>query len=170
VKRALSSLPRAAAAPRNGFSLVEMMVVLFVMGLLASVVVLSLPGDDRALRVEAERFAARTVAARDEAISGARTVAVVVGRAGYYFEVRRDAGWQPLDPQRFGLVGWKPGTSASVAGGLAGASTAAAPERQRVVFDPVGLASGEARVRLSRGARALAVSVARDGTVKLDGA
>ena len=51
-----------------------MMVVLFVMGLLAGVVVLSLPGDQRVLREEAERFAARTVAARDEAISGARQV------------------------------------------------------------------------------------------------
>ena len=153
---------------RNGFSLVELMVVLFVMGLLAGVVVLSLPGDERALRDEAERFAARTVAARDEAISGARPVALVVGNAGYYFEQRRDAGWQPLDPGRFGLVGWKPGTAASVAGGAAEAASANGPERQRVVFDPVGLASSEARVRIARGSAALAVSVARDGSVRVD--
>jgi len=144
------------------------MVVLFVMGLLASVVMLSLPDQGRALRDEAERFAARTVAARDAAISGARPVAVVVGRAGYYFEQRRDGGWQPLAPERFGLVAWKPGTSASVVGGVGEATAGAAPERQRVVFDPVGLASSEARVRLSQGSRALTVSVARDGTVKLD--
>ena len=145
------------------------MVVLFVMGLLAGVVVLSLPGEGKALRDEAERFAARTVAARDEAISGARPVALVVGRAGYYFEQRRDAGWQPLDPARFGLVGWKDGTAASVAGGSGEAAPGAAtPERQRVVFDPVGLASSEARVRLARGNAARAVSIARDGTVKLD--
>jgi prepilin-type N-terminal cleavage/methylation domain-containing protein len=50
---------------RSGFSLVEMLVVLFVIGLLASVVVLSMPGDERILRNEAERFAARTIAARD---------------------------------------------------------------------------------------------------------
>ena len=159
---------------RNGFSLVEMMVVLFVMGLLAGVVVLSLPGDARVLREEAERFAARTVAARDEAISGARPVAVVVGKAGYYFEQRRDGGWQPLDPGRFGLVAWKDGTAASVAGapaartGATGPQPGAASERQRLVFDPVGLAGSEAKVRLARGKDALAVSVARDGTVKLD--
>ncbi len=152
-----------------GFSLVEMMVVLFVMGLLAGVVVLSLPGDSKVLREEAERFAARTVAARDEAISGARPVAVVVGTAGYYFEQRRDGGWQPLDPGRFGLVAWKEGTAASVAGAASeAAQPGAAPERQRLVFDPVGLSSSEARVRLARGKDALAVSVARDGTVKLD--
>ena len=151
-----------------------MMVVLFVMGLLAGVVVLSLPGDARVLRDEAERFAARTVAARDEAISGARPVAVVVGRAGYYFEQRRDGGWLPLDPGRFGLVAWKDGTAASVSGAVSDleggkkAQPGAAPERQRLVFDPVGLASSEARVRLARGADALAVSVARDGTVRLD--
>ena len=144
------------------------MVVLFVMGLLASVVVLSLPDEGRTLRDEAERFAARTVAARDEAIAGARPVAVVVGRAGYYFEQRRDRGWQPLAPGRFGLVGWKPGTTASVLGGLTETTAGAAPERQRIVFDPVGLASSEARVRLGRGDRALTVSVARDGSVKLD--
>lgn len=158
----------AMSRPPNGFSLVELMVVLFVMGLLAGVVVLSLPGDGKELRDEAERFAARTVAARDEAISGARPVALVVGRAGYYFEQRRDARWQPLDPARFGLVGWKDGTAASVAGGSADAPSASAPERQRVVFDPVGLASSEARVRLARGTAARTVSVARDGTVKLD--
>jgi len=159
---------RATADFRNGFSLVELMVVLFVMGLLASVVVLSMSDEGRALRDEAERFAARTVAARDAAISGARPVAVVVGRAGYYFEQRRDGGWQPLAPERFGLVAWEPGTSASVVGGVGEAAAGAAPERQRVVFDPVGLASSEARVRLSQGSRALTVSVARDGTVKLD--
>ena len=147
------------------------MVVLFVMGLLAGVVVLSLPGDARVLRDEAERFAARTVAARDEAISGARPVAVVVGRAGYYFEQRRDGAWLPLDPGRFGLVAWKDGTAASVSGAVgegAQLGLPATPERQRLVFDPVGLAGSEARVRLARGANALAVSVARDGTVKLD--
>jgi general secretion pathway protein H len=159
---------RARDPTRNGFSLVELMVVLFVMGLLASVVVLSLPDEGRALRDEAERFAARTVAARDAAISGARPVAVVVGRAGYYFELRRDGGWQPLVPERFGLVAWKAGTSASVVGGVGEAAAGGAPERQRVVFDPVGLASSEARVRLSHGSRELTVSVARDGTVKLD--
>ena len=167
-------MTRPAPPLRNGFSLIELMVVLFVMGLLAALVVLSLPGDERVLRDEAERFAARTVAARDEAISGARPVAVVVGKAGYYFEQRRDNGWQALDPARFGLVGWKEGTSASVVGGTAAGDAAtgqaAAAERQRLVFDPVGLASSDARVRLARGNRALAVTVARDGSVKLDGA
>lgn len=144
------------------------MVVLFVMALLATAVVLAMPGDSRDLRDEAERFAARTVAARDEAISSARPVAVVVGRAGYYFEERRDRAWQPLAPQRFALVGWKEGTAVNVTGAAGEGAPGAAPERQRLVFDPVGLASSEARVRIARGGQALAVTIARDGTVRLD--
>ena len=46
---------------RNGFSLVEMMVVVFIMGLLATAVVMTLPGSERKLRDEAERFAARPI-------------------------------------------------------------------------------------------------------------
>jgi general secretion pathway protein H len=148
----------------GGFSLVELMVVLFLMGLLAAAVTLAMPGEGGALRDEAQRFAARTVAARDEAIGGARPVALVVGGAGYYFERRIDAGWQPLDPTRFGLVSWKEGTAASVTGG----AEAGGMERQRLVFDPVGLASSEARVRLARGGSAMVVRIARDGSVAVD--
>ncbi|MFC4295046.1 GspH/FimT family pseudopilin [Novosphingobium tardum] len=164
-----TAMPSPASQPEaglgeSGFSLVELMVVLFVMGLLATVAVLSIPGDSRVLRDEAERFAARTVAARDEAISGGRPVALVVSGAGYYFERRGVQSWEPLDPQRFGIVDWKAGTRAALGGGTDAA------QRQRVVFDPVGLSSTEARVMLSRGSGKLAVNIARDGTVALDGA
>jgi general secretion pathway protein H len=153
-------------AAERGFSLVELMVVLFLMGLFAAAVTLAMPGEGGALRDEAQRFAARTVAARDEAIGGARPVALVVGGAGYYFERRIDAGWQPLDPTRFGLVPWKEGTAASVTGG----AEAGGLERQRLVFDPVGLASSEARIRLTRGSNAFVVRIARDGSVAVDAA
>ncbi len=165
----LNDAPANPAKPtRNGFSLVELLVVVFVMGLLAGAVVLSLPGDSRVLRDEAERFAARTVAARDEAISSARPVALVVGSAGYYFEARSDGGWQPLDPGRFGLVSWKDGTAASVAGAAGDGATPGAAERQRLVFDPVGLASSEGRLSLRRGGETLTVEITRDGTVRLN--
>lgn len=168
LKSRIRTTSASVPARERGFSLIELLVVVFVMGLLAGAVVLSLPGDSRVLRDEAERFAARTVAARDEAISSARPVALVVGRAGYYFEARADRGWQPLDPARFGLVAWKDGTAASVAGGAGGRATPGASERQRLVFDPVGLASSEARIALRRESGSLAVQIARDGTVRLD--
>lgn len=140
------------------------------MGLLAGAATLALPDEGRALRGEAERFAARTVAARDEAIAGARPVALVVGSAGYYFERRIDGGWQPLDPGRFGVVGWQPGTAAAVSGAAAAPAAGSGAGRQRLVFDPVGLASSEARVRLAHGGRAFLVRVARDGSVRVDAA
>lgn len=141
--------------PRNGFSLVEMLVVLLVMGLLATVAVLTIPGGERKLRSEAERFAARTVAARDEAIVGARPIALVVSEGGYYFERRSDGQWQPLPGRGFDLTPWNDGTIASSG-------------RQRVVFDSLGLASSDASVRLTRDSSALVIHVRRDGKVTLD--
>ncbi|MCX7283012.1 MAG: GspH/FimT family pseudopilin [Novosphingobium sp.] len=140
---------------RNGFSLVEMMVVLLVMGLLATAAVLTMPGDERRLRQEAERFAARTLAARDEAIIGARPVSLVVSERGYYFERHMQGQWQPLPGKGFDLTGWAEGTTASAA-------------RQRVVFDTLGLASSEAAIRLTRDGKALVVQLRRDGKVTLD--
>lgn len=159
--------PRPKPVRRNGFSLVEMMVVLFLMGLLATAVVISMPGDERKLRTEAERLAARTVAARDEAVTGATSVALVVSDAGYYFERRVDGQWQPLEQGRQGLSAWDKGTTARQE---SAAGDAASPGRSRIVFDPVGLASGDATVRLARGSGALAVRIARDGKVSVDAA
>ncbi len=140
---------------RNGFSLVEMMVVLMVMGLLATAAVLTLPGDGRELRGEAERFAARTLAARDEAIIGARPISLVVSEQGYYFERRSEGAWQALPGRGFDLTPWDSATNVSAG-------------RQRVVFDSLGLASGDAAVRLGRGDQALVVQIRRDGKVTLD--
>jgi general secretion pathway protein H len=145
----------AVNAKRNGFSLVEMMVVLMIMGLLASVAVLSLPRDEKRLRNEAERFAARTLAARDEAIAGARPVALVVSERGYYFERRIEGQWQPMPGRGFDLTGWDQGTSAAAA-------------RQRIVFDSLGLASTDTAVRLTRDDSALVVHLHRDGKVTVD--
>ena len=50
---------------RNGFTLVELMVVLFIIGLAATAVVLAVPEQGGSLQAEAERFAARAKAARD---------------------------------------------------------------------------------------------------------
>lgn len=148
---------------RDGFSLVEMMVVLFVMGVLAASVVLLLPGDADRLRRESERFAARVSAARDEAIASGSPVAAVVSEAGYYFEQRRDGAWAPAEGRSLALTDWSHGTVIAV--GVAGGQTGG---RARIVFDPVGLASSELRLRLSRGDAARTIVIARNGTVRAD--
>ncbi|MDE2561000.1 MAG: GspH/FimT family pseudopilin [Sphingomonadales bacterium] len=155
---------KTSRARRNGFSLVELMVVLFVMGLLASVVVLAIPGDSRELRTEAERFAARASAARDEAITASAPVSMVVSDTGYYFEQRVAGNWQPFPGDRFGLTAWNEGTHA-----VTGEEARARAGRSRIVFDTVGLASSDAAVRLSRKDQTMTVRIARDGMVSLDG-
>lgn len=149
------SLP-ASNPVRNGFSLVEMMVVVFIMGLLATAAVLTLPGNERKLRDEAERFAARTLAARDEAIVGARPVALVVSERSYYFERRVEGNWQPLPGRGFDLTGWNGDTRADLG-------------RQRIIFDSLGLASTDAVVRLRRDGATLSIHLRRDGKVSVDG-
>lgn len=149
---------------RNGFSLVELMVVLFVIALLAGVAVLSMPDGSGDLRREAERFAARTVAARDEAITTAAPVSTVVGPAGYYFERRVDGRWLPLSGTALDATDWDDDTTVTLAGQAEGG-----PANRRVVFDPLGLASEDVRLTLSHGSNAMVVTVARNGEVAVAG-
>lgn len=155
-------MPHRASPPANGFSLVELMVALFVLGLLASVAVLALPGDRQALRREATRFALRAGAARDAAITGGAPVAVIVDPAGYRFERRAGAAWAPLPDTVFADERWGRGTVVRTG--------SARGEGRRVVFDEVGLAAGDAAVDLARGAEQVRVRLARDGRVSVDAA
>lgn len=149
----------APKPPRNGFSLVELMVVLFVIALMAGAAVLTMPSGSGDLRREAERFAARTSAARDEAIATSASVSAVVGPAGYYFEKRVDGRWNPLDGT-LAATDWEEGTVASLDASGEGNSS-----NRRVIFDPLGLASEDVRLRLSHDGNAMVVTVQRNGKV-----
>jgi general secretion pathway protein H len=83
----------------RGFSLVEVLVVVVIIALLASVVAVRIAPDARqALREEAARLAAVLTHARDEAIVTGAPLAWQGAGSGYRF-VRRatDRTWQPLD-------------------------------------------------------------------------
>ena len=67
----------------RGFTLVELMVVLVIIGLATAAVMLAIPDQGGSLQAEAERFAARAKAARDSAIVESRPAALIVGPAGY---------------------------------------------------------------------------------------
>lgn len=164
-----------SARPPNGFSLVELMVALFVMGLLAGAAVLALPGDDRALRHEAERFAVRASAARDEAITAGVPVALVIGARGYGFERRAESGWAPLSEPRFADASWAGGTRASLGGTAGGAVSGddavlqrAGSGARRLLFDEMGLAAGDIAVSLRHGKAVATVRITRDGKVSVD--
>jgi general secretion pathway protein H len=135
----------------NGFTLIELMVVLVIIGLAGATVLLSLPEAGGSLAGEADRFAARARAARDTAILESRAVALQIGRAGYAVAKRENGVWR-TDAR----YEWADGTVPDV-GGQAEAS---------IRFDSTGF-SEPARVTLRRDEERRAVDISGDGGVRV---
>jgi len=156
----------------GGFTLIELMVVLFIIGLVAGAVVLALPGDSAALSEDADRFAARVAAARDEAVVGARPIAVWIAPSGYGFDARQDRQWVPLNSRSLANRDWKPGTLAQIEGGAApspalpGTDPAEAQNAPaRFWFDSTGLPNAPVEVLLSRGTQTDRIIIGATGEV-----
>lgn len=144
---------------RNGFTLVELMVVIALMALLAGAVVLSF-GDLRGGPAQvAGPFAARLAAARDEAITSGAPVSGWISASGYGFERYRGGRWEPLTIKPFAGANWQSGMRVIVAN-----STSA---RARVRFDNLGLPDAPLTVRLERDGRSSNVTVAANGDVNV---
>jgi general secretion pathway protein H len=133
----------------GGFTLVELMVVLVIIGLAAAAVVLTLPERGGSLASEAERFGARAKAARDQAILRSRTNIVQVGQGGYSVAERIDGGWRTGS-----TFEWAAGTTPDLAGAAAGT----------IRFDSTGLAD-PVRLVLRRRGRQVVVDIANDGGI-----
>ena len=108
--RRRSSLQRR----EKGFTFIELMVVIFIIGLAASAVILAIPDEGGSVYAEAERFAARAKAARDNAIIESRPAALRLGPEGYALSVRRAGEWRES-----GRFEWASGTRVGLAGGEA---------------------------------------------------
>ena len=151
---------------RNGFTLIELMVVLFIIGLVEGEVVLALPGDSAALSEDADRFAARVVAARDEAVVSARPIAVWIAPSGYGFDARQDRAWVPLDARTLPSQDWKPGTIARIEGDTdEGEQKPEDQGRARFWFDATGLPNRSVTVVLARGSNSDRVVISATGEV-----
>ena len=162
--RAEAARPHAAsrraasgrAKQRPGFTLVELLVTIAVVGLAATAVVLVAPDPRPGVDQEAERLGARLVAAREEALLTGRATTVEFRAGGYGFARLDGATWVPLTDGPFGPERWEEETRADVT-----------PAEARVTFDPTGVTEG-AEIALSRdGARAtVAVDAAGEVVVK----
>lgn len=133
----------------RGFTLIELMVVLVIIGLAAAAVMLSMPEAGGSLAGEAERFAARTKSARDTAILDSRPVALRIGRGGYEVARRENDVWRTE-----AHYDWAQRTIADVGGS----------SEARIRFDATGAAE-PARVTLRRGGEHVAIDIAGDGGV-----
>ncbi|MET0293853.1 MAG: GspH/FimT family pseudopilin [Phenylobacterium sp.] len=148
----------ARASPEAGFTLVELMVAIVVMGLLTAVIVLNVPEPGGRLADEADGLAARLRRAQEEAILTNRTVEVTMNRAGYAFRVQQPGGWAPLDDGPFAGRRWREGTDVSIR---------QVEGRSAVRFDSTG-AADPAEISLTRKARQMRVIVDGQGQVSVD--
>lgn len=142
----------------SGFTLVELMVVIVVVAVAGAVAVMSVPDPRGRVVDEAERFAARARAARDEAVVTARPVSLWVTAGGYGFDRRAAGRWVPAAEKPLRLERWRPGTRV----GLPPSG------RERVTFDPTGLADQPLDLRLSRDRADAVVHLEPNGRVGVD--
>lgn len=146
----------ARRADERGFTLVELMVVIAIMALAATVVVLTIPGQEHSVRSEADRLAARLAAARDVAVIEGRSVSVSFAPSGYGFERRIDGAWQPLPGRAFAQRAWPGGVRFAAGDGQAVA---------RIMFDRIGTSPNPQAIVLTGGDAREIVRISATGEV-----
>jgi general secretion pathway protein H len=143
----------------HGFTLIELMVVVAIIGFVSAAVILAMPDPRGRVIDDAEKFAARVSAARDNAVIQARPMGVWVSASGYGFEQRGAGQWMPLEDRPFAMTEWRQGT-----GALVGENG-----RAQINFDSTGLPSEPLTVRLVREGERASVNIDMAGKVMVGG-
>jgi type II secretion system protein H len=141
----------------NGFTLIELMVVLVILGLASAAVVMAIPDPGGRVRDEGERLAARALAIRDDAILEGRSTRIVVDPTGYGAERRTQGRWQAYGGKGFGTVAFSDGVRATT--GDVG--------RVIVTFDATGAVAEPAVIDLSKDAVRVRIDIPANGAVRV---
>lgn len=146
-----------SAIGERGFTLVEVLVVLVIVGLMTSLVLFNAPAAELSLTDEAERFGARLLRAREEALLTNRVVEVRVTSEGYEFGTRRGAQRLTLSAAPFAAGAWSNATTVTVAsdGG------------SRIAFDSTGL-STPTEIDLFRAEGRVRIRIDGAGNIQID--
>jgi general secretion pathway protein H len=139
----------------HGFTLIELMVVIVIIGLMSATIVLTMSDPRGRMGDDADKFSGRVRAARDSAIINARPIALWVSQTGYGFDQRRAGRWEPVREGPLSSMDWSKGISAKA--GQTG--------QARVIFDTVGRADQPLTLTLDRDERTLAIRMDLDGKV-----
>jgi general secretion pathway protein H len=145
---------RIARASR-GFTLIELMVVIVIIGLLSGAVVLTMADPRGRITGDVDRFAGRVRAARDSAIIAGKPMALWVSPTAYGFERREQGQWQAVSDGPLASRDWSGGTSAQLGSG----------GQVRIVFDSVGRADQQLSFALMRDGRQVALKMDLNGKV-----
>lgn len=127
---------------RNGFTLVELMVVITLVALAGAAVVMTMSGGPDPATTAASRFASRLGAARDEAVVTGNPVSAWVSRSGYGFERLSKGEWTPIEDKPLESSDWPEGVAVT-------GSARAAAQRTRIRFDAMGLTGDAATLQFA---------------------
>jgi general secretion pathway protein H len=143
----------------HGFTLIELLVVIVIIGLLSTVVVMTMADPRGRITSDADRFSGRVRAARDAAIISGRPVALWVSGTGYGFDKRENGSWQAISDGPLASKDWSSGATARFSG----------VNQLRMMFDSVGRADQPLDFQLDRDEQTIRVRVDLDGRVKSGG-